>query len=374
MSLITDLATIRTRHLDEFSLSAIASELSDLNFHTTDDNDFIRQWLNWKPHQRWKTCPFQSGWYCDTLDPLTEEPRRWGPFKPDIPRLDAKGKTRKYEHPAGFDTLALFLQVDRLTWEAIARRYSLEISFSKEILKSPSGFWPWVVEKNLPIIVCEGAKKAASLLSAGYVAIALPGVWNGRRKASDSTPEHLIPDLQHFASPARQVYFCFDRDEKPKTVRHVNLAITKTGKLFAEAGCDVRVISLPGPEKGVDDFIGARGAAAFEPLYTSAVRLASWQWHLRQQQRRSHQPWQTIAQDKLDLRKLGEIPEDGVLFLESAKGTGKTHSISRAIADSPKVVLLTHRIGLGRNLGQRFGVDWRTDLDRGAGGWIAEGD
>ncbi|MEO0804517.1 MAG: plasmid replication protein, CyRepA1 family, partial [Cyanobacteria bacterium J06642_2] len=226
---------------------------------------------------------------------------------------------------------------------------------------------------NLPIVICEGAKKAASLLSAGYVAIALPGVWNGRRKGSDLTPERLIPDLNHFATKRRKIYFCFDHDEKPKTVRHVNLAIAKTGKLFSEAGCDVRVILLPGPEKGVDDFIVTQGADAFEPLYKCALALESWQWHVRYRSRRTIQPWKTIEQAKLDLRTVGEMPERGVLFLESAKGTGKTHSISRLIRDRSKVVLLTHRIGLGRNLGQRFGVDWRTDLDRGFGGWIADG-
>ncbi|MEO0804211.1 MAG: hypothetical protein AAFY57_18350, partial [Cyanobacteria bacterium J06642_2] len=118
MTALLDRETLRSRHLHEFALSAIAPALAEANFLTIADNDLIRQWLNWQPHQRWKTCPFQSGWLCDTLDPRTEEPRRWGPFKPDIPRLDAKGKARKYEHPAGYDTLAIFLQVDRATWQA----------------------------------------------------------------------------------------------------------------------------------------------------------------------------------------------------------------------------------------------------------------
>ena len=39
-----------------------------------------------------------------------------------------------------------------------------------------------------------------------------------------------------------------------------------------------------------------------------------------------------------------------------------------------KVVLLTHRVCLGRNLAERLQVDWKADLDKGNGRWIADGD
>jgi hypothetical protein len=34
------------QHLQEFQASAIAPLLAELNFHSTDDNWFIRQWLS----------------------------------------------------------------------------------------------------------------------------------------------------------------------------------------------------------------------------------------------------------------------------------------------------------------------------------------
>ncbi|MEO1134961.1 MAG: DUF3854 domain-containing protein, partial [Cyanobacteria bacterium J06639_1] len=113
-------------------------------------------------------------------------------------------------------------------------------------------------------------------LSAGYAAIALPGIWNGRRKATDRKPERLIPELQAFVSGGREILFCFDRDEKPTTRKNVQDAMWKTGRLFQQQGCRVGVIELPGPEKGIDDFIAARGAPAFEAVYAEVTSYRKW--------------------------------------------------------------------------------------------------
>jgi len=37
------------------------------------------------------------------------------------------------------------------------------------------------------------------------------------------------------------------------------------------------VVCLPGPEKGVDDFIMSRGIEAFDALYQAAQLLSNWQ-------------------------------------------------------------------------------------------------
>ncbi len=56
-------------------------------------------------------------------------------------------------------------------------------------------FWEWIKQHpEIPIILCEGEKKAACLLSLGFVAIALPGIWNGRVGKQDFD-ERLHPDL-----------------------------------------------------------------------------------------------------------------------------------------------------------------------------------
>jgi len=390
-------------HQQEFQASAINAVLAQLNFHSTNDNWFIRQWINWKPDQKWKACPFTSGWYCATIDPHTGEPRHWGPFKPDTPLLDTgKGKARKYEHPGGYETQAILLQVDQPTWAKIAQRYRLPLTPLSLRLRDRNSyphFWEWVWTYNLPIIICEGAKKAAALLSAGYVAVALPGVWNGRRKRNGNTPERLIPDLQHFATVGRSIYFCFDHDPKLKTRIQVSNALVRTGKLLEQAGCVVNVVRLPGPEKGVDDFIVARGAAAFNQLYLDAVTLESYE-----QARRSwlsgHCLTYPISLDlncrylmdsieqagadsiqraierlaeQLDPRSSTSTNLDspttgrdrpapsglsGVIAIASDMGTGKTQFLATLKQTYPDACILNlgHRVALLRNLANRIGT------------------
>ena len=359
-------------HREEFQASSIVPALAELNFHSTDDNWRVRQWLNWKATERWKQCPFTSGWYCHTLDPRTGEPRHWGPFKPDDPLIDTnKGKARKYEHPAGYETLAILLDVDRLTWEAIAHRHRVPITPLMLRLRDRAAsphFWEWVWTYNLPIIICEGAKKAAALLSAGYVAIALPGVWNGRKKRHGKTPERLIPDLQHFATLGREIYFCFDYDSNPKTRQQVSHALVRTGKLFEAEDCIVKVIRLPGAEKGVDDFIVSRGAESFDQLYLDAIALSFYERY-RQHRLMGCELTYPVAVDLKQKYLLQPdrstssdsglpLPNTGVIALLSDMGTGKTELLKAIKQAHPqsRILNLGHRIALLRNLSTRLGT------------------
>jgi putative DNA primase/helicase len=51
--------------------------------------------------------------------------------------------------------------------------------FPKDRSLEDKGFWDWVLtlDKPLQIIITEGAKKSCSLISAGYLAIGLNGMW-----------------------------------------------------------------------------------------------------------------------------------------------------------------------------------------------------
>lgn len=88
------------------------------------------------------------------------------------------------------------------------------------------------------LIICEGAKKAATLLSQGYAAIAIPGITSGYRVVKDDfgkvTRRQLIPDLGIFTLKKRTFYICFDFETKPKTIAAVNNAISQLGFLFQE--------------------------------------------------------------------------------------------------------------------------------------------
>ena len=267
----------------------------------------------------------------------------WGQFKPDQPFVDKDGKLPKYETPLRTET------------RTIALRDPVNPRFWLEVLSNPA----------IPIVICEGAKKAGCLFTLGYAAIALPGIFNGYRKAT----QKLIEDLAVICAPGRPIYICFDHDTKKATRQNVNKAISRLGKLFAIAGCAVKVIDLPGPEKGVDDFVVARGREAFDSLYEKALLLSQWQTKLYSQ---------LTYEVNLDLnqRFLGSLnlPSDRRLFgIKSPKGTGKTEALKEMVAGAmergQRVLLLTHRVQLGQAICDRVGLNYVTELrgsDEGA--------
>jgi Domain of unknown function (DUF3854) len=297
-----------------------------------------------------------GGWWCRGLDPLNInaegewQEMLWGCFKPDRPYSTANSKPVKYEHPAKTPTRAFFLDIPD------------QPQFWSEIVADPTK----------PIIIVEGAKKAAALLSQGYAAIGLPGVFNGRRVSRNAIgeilSESLIPDLALFAQAGRSVMFCFDHDDKARTVAQVDRAIALTGRLFQQAKCEVSVISLPGPEKGVDDFLVNRGPEAFKAIYNQLSTLAAWEWDTDQTYTLGKPPNQLVQQAKFDTNQLpGPVPTEGVFIIASAKGTGKTEAIATLVGDAAKtpiVVALGHRIALMRNVCARFGLDYYNDLDQ----------
>lgn len=305
-----------------------------------------------------------GGWWCNGVDPLNNwEPMEWGCFKPRRPRIDLeKRKAIKYEHPPKTETRIFLLDVPDRIWQKVSDRYGIPIADEDR----QHGFWHWVWKYNVPIIITEGAKKAGALLTAGFAAIALPGIYGGYRQQKDEEGNRvgkpsLIPDLQFFATLGREVYFCFDRDSKQKTIRNVYKAIERTGCLFIYSGCQVRVISWQQQEKGVDDFIAACGAAAFEQVYQSAQILEVWR-------ARSFTQLTYPAAQTVERRYLGQlsIPSHAKLVaIKSPKDTGKTRTlegiVADAIASGQWVLVLTHRVQLGQALCQRFGVPYITE-------------
>ena len=316
-------------------------------------------------------------------------------------------------YPPLTPTRAFFLDLPDRLWLEIAIRYGVFLACTDGRLhrfvndgtvtrfRDSFEFWQWVVEHpEIPIILVEGAKKAGCLLSLGFVAIALPGIFNGRRVTRDGFgkiyAQSLIPDLELFATSNRKFYFCFDRDTKPKTVKNVNIAILKTGRLLEQKGCDVNVITLPGPEKGVDDFIVAQGAAAWTQVYAAARSFHGWQWYIRKQAQLTYTPSLQLNTRELNLEQLlvnqfqpgvqldilpslqpnqpQTLPSElgGIIVLASGKGTGKTKLISQMVQDSDKAIAIGHRIALMRNLCQRMNLNYKGDIDKVNGNFITD--
>jgi hypothetical protein len=312
-----------------------------------------------------------GGWWCSGIDILTGDNDLWGCFKPISPRLSLeRHKPIKYEHPPKTSTGVFALKVPSHLWEKISERYNQPI-LAEEIDPSQpdSGFWQWLMKyPQIPLCITEGAKKAGALLTAGYAAIALPGVNGGYRVprnefGSRVGKARLIPQLQKLAQNKRPIYIVFDRDRKPNTVKAVNAAIRQTGYLLTRQECEVKVITW-NPEwgKGVDDLISEKGLETFDRAYETAPTLEMWKAFAFTQ-------LTYPAHYQFNRRYLSEltIPQEARLIgIKSPKGTGKTQFlesiVKKAIAEQKWVLIIGHRVRLVESLCKRFGLNYITEV------------
>jgi conjugative relaxase-like TrwC/TraI family protein len=177
-------------------------------------------------------------------------------------------KTIKYENPKGIDRPVFLANIpDRLA-QAIYEKHGIEPT-PEELEK---GFWHIVRERNLPVVLIEGHKKALSALSQGVIAIGTPGVALYRSKEKINGQEfklaqrQLLKDIAVFATPGRQITFAFDQDppERTRTVWNVRRDMVRSAELLDEAGCQITIAKWrPGQGKGVDDVIAQSGAEVF---------------------------------------------------------------------------------------------------------------
>ncbi|WP_138506612.1 plasmid replication protein, CyRepA1 family [Nostoc sp. PA-18-2419] len=228
-----------------------------------------------------------GGTWIQSLDPFKNwQPMEWGRIKPNFPRIDwEKGKPVKYESPPKTPNRVTYFDVANPIWDRVAKRYLIKRYHSLLALRlldqlNPLIFWEWVKQHpEIPIILCEGEKKAACLLSLGFVAIALPGIWNGRVGRRDFD-ERLHPDLVPMAQAERKFIILFDYETSSKTRWSVFQATVRTAKAILAAGSECEVALLPGPEKGVDDFVVDRGEDAnvlLTAIIDDAKSLADYQ-------------------------------------------------------------------------------------------------
>ncbi|MEB3311200.1 MAG: plasmid replication protein, CyRepA1 family [Snowella sp.] len=306
-----------------------------------------------------------GGWWCSGVDLLTGEADLWGCFKPDVPRIHPeKGKLIKYEHPPQAPTGLFALRVPLHLWERIAERAHIPILPASIDPEQPDfGFWQWLMKHpEVPLCITEGAKKAGALLSAGYAAIALPGVHNGYRTPKDETGKrignsYLIPPLKKLANPKREIYIAFDQDSKPTTIKAVNSAIKRLGYLFQKANCAVKIITWDNQlGKGVDDLIAQQGEETFTQAYETALPFEIWK--ARELNQLTYSP--NLVVNARYLPQLAINPEAQLIGIKSPKGTGKTEYlkslVSQALAQHQPVIVIGHRVRLVEELCQRFGL------------------
>ncbi len=374
-----------------------------------------------------------GGMWISGLDPQQNwKPMEWGRFKPTKPRINLKtGKIVKYESPPKTPNRVTYFDVSEHVWNLIAKRYNIKRYHSSLALRlqdrlNPLIFWEWVKQHpEIPIILCEGEKKAACLLSLGFVAIPLPGIWNGRVGQKDFD-ERLHPDLIPFAQTGRKFQILFDHESKITTRWSVYQATVRTGTAIEAVGCACEVVILPGPEKGVDDFVVARGEdanALLTAMADDALSLKDYRqsFLIKHRGLRKYKPdiivnvkylsqailvkeprnqesnvesetYQESEGDKRlltnyyspsspssdpspDSRPVPErftqhkpkqfiLPTAGLIVLISEMGTGKTELMRQWREANPNQRFLNngHRVNLLKNLAQRLKTDMYSDL------------
>jgi NAD(P)-dependent dehydrogenase (short-subunit alcohol dehydrogenase family) len=321
----------------------------------------IHDSLNWKYTRFWINQPLATA----AALLLNEDHSCWQ-AKLSQPRVDPKkGKVCKYETPVGNGSRAFLPNLPTAIRQSIAERYNVEVPLD-------GSFWTWLQQQpELPIIWTEGGKKALSLLSLGYVAIALYGVNGGYSK--DALGERsLIADVSRFAQAGRPHMLAFDQDADDKTRQRVNIALSRFGGLLHQTGGAVAIAQWSGTDgKGIDDLIVNRGAVAWEQAAAEALSLEHWRIWQQLAHQLSWTPAIRLQSADLSTLDLQQLPDEGIIALCSPKGTGKTKWIAQQVAGIDRVLSAGHRRSLQRSLGERLKLDYIGDLDRANGEFIS---
>ena len=333
---------------------------------------------------------YAGGWFASGVDPLANwEPMSWGQMKPNKPRWNAsKQRFIKYEAVGATGTRMFVPNVPFAVARKVVERFNFgkpadyQLSLSElemACLWKEGGFWAWLIEHpEIPLLICEGAKKVGAAFCAGFPAIGLPGIWNGRQaKPKDpETLKHWKPqlkdELKMFAQPGRKIVFAFDADEKIATQQKVWKALEATAFLFLkDTKAQPYFASWEADQgKGIDDFIAANGQDAFAGIVAAAQSYEEWKIGCELARELTRIPDLKINQKLIDI-DLEALPKEGILAIVAPKGTGKTqHFLKPLVEAEDSMLLIGHLINLTKANSQRMSATYRSDLDRAAGRFI----
>ena len=356
---------IEPKHWQEFESSVIHPEIAALNFESLQFNYAGGEHEAWErlmvseKLNRTNTGRLSEGlikayshldaggwWYDAGVDARSfadltpgDKPtlKRWGCYKPNQPRPKKdennqiiEGKLIKYEHPPKVELSIFLLDVPDDIAERIYSKHKVNPSDSDR----QSGFWYCVWKYNLPCSITEGAKKAASLLSQGHAAIGLPGISAGYRTPKDEFGKkigksYLHEELAVFATKDRVFKFCFDYETKPETKENIQRDISVTGRLLHKSGAKVKVVTLPGPDKGVDDFIVAHSPLAYEKLSHEAMNLRDWQRRNQYKSAATISPPQKLTPEQHSLQQNQSIGQTDDINRQQPKTDPGISSVNR---------------------------------------------
>jgi len=279
------------------------------------------------------------------------------PIALDLKKSTGVWEPRRYHQPKGKPLEIFFLRVTVRVWKLVAEKAGLSmpefpvVGVDGEAI----GFWEWVKDTKCPIVITEGEKKAAALISRGFAAIGLPGINTGYR-VTERGERITIPDgttyqraiareldaaLQPFDTADREITIIFDFRAGDYRQSSEFRAASTTARLLKSAIAKIAI--LPGPDKGVDDFCVAGGDIAAVLADAKDYRKLA----IENQWRRDRQytPDRTINSRYFHAL----APAVGtIMAINSGLATGKTQFLKDVIASNPegKIIVLGSRNGL----------------------------
>jgi Protein of unknown function (DUF3631)/Domain of unknown function (DUF3854) len=151
-------------------------------------------------------------------------------YRPDHPRLDAKGKPVKY---------------------VTAQRGM--------VVDVPPAVRPHIGDPGRPLWITEGIRKVDSAVTAGIDCLGVLGVWNWRG-GNTTGGRTALGAWEHVALNDRDVYLCFDSDVMVKA--SVRKALRRFVGFLEYRKAVVRLVMLPDAgagKTGLDDYLAAGG-------------------------------------------------------------------------------------------------------------------
>ena len=274
------------------------------------------------------------------------------------------GQSVKYEAPPGCPDGGGMLhpRIPDRCWALICERQGLP--FPDEATRA-AGFESWArATPRLLRLICEGWKKALAAVSAGYAAVALPGVTMGRRVDADGSAR-LIPALQLLGGNGRPWLICFDAERKHSTAAKVGAAAGALAWSLRAAGGRpeiARLPLLPGADKtGLDDLLAAAGPEALDrALANTGPRPVL-------PRLRAADAVAPAGQWLGDACPLPSPEVAPLVVIQAPMGCGKTRAAAAALAplqaEGVPPLMPSHRQALGQAAAAAVGVPWCPEPD-----------
>lgn len=287
-------------------------------------------------------------------------------IKPNCPYEYLDGGTKKqikYEAPKGGGTPYIFLNIPFSLIKKLAKKYHIP-NLPEDTIKDK---WKWVQDHPvIPITITEGWKKAACLMSNGYIAVACFSITTHSQKATEGENAwftELKPEIKWLLERGkRTIYIAFDAEDtsKVKSIIANNKQRKTLGKKLQRLGHKVFILDWKHElGKGIDDFAYSQGIEAVEKLYHKALTYSRFTARIRATytRRLSNAIDINYQYIKAELIRLAKDNGKSLIAIKAPQKSGKSTAIKEFLKTiKGRVLAITHRQTLSNNLANLFGL------------------